>query len=328
MGFRSVGVLVLGLLLLASCNNADEPKSWAIAIHGGAGSLQTGESSRLEDDLRIALNGVLRTGVEMLEAGRSSLDVVETVIALMEDDPLFNAGRGAVFNREGVNELDSSIMDGRDLACGAVAGVQRVRNPIRLARMVMERSRHVLLAGEGAERFGAEHGLEFVDPSYFFTERRWNSLQRLIDEEDAAPREGGSTVGVVALDREGNLAAGTSTGGLTGKRFGRIGDSPIVGAGTYADNRSCAISGTGVGEEFIRHGIARSIAAAMEFGGMTMEEAMRMAIEETLEPGIGGTIGVDAAGNISMQFNTESMIRGAASSAGDFEVAIFPAETP
>ncbi|MDH3629441.1 MAG: isoaspartyl peptidase/L-asparaginase, partial [Acidobacteriota bacterium] len=299
---RLFTAFVLSLLLVAC--DGEPQKDWAIAIHGGAGSIRAGDDSAFEKHARASLQAALQTGVTMLESGSSSLDVVEAVIVAMEDDPLFNAGRGAVFNRDGINELDASIMNGRDLSCGAVAGVRRVKNPIRLARQVMEQTRHVLLAGEGAETFGEERGVEFVDPSYFFTQRRWNSLNEKLAEEFPRDPEGGSTVGVVALDRNGDLAAGTSTGGLTAKRYGRIGDSPIIGAGTYADNRTCAISGTGVGEEYIRNGIAHGISAAMELGGMTLEDSMRRAIEETLKPGDGGTIGVDFRGNISMQFNT------------------------
>lgn len=318
--------LVLLPLLVACAGGASDPggpaerADWAIAIHGGAGGVpkSTGpeELARYREGLRAALE----QGRKMLDDGASSLDVVERVIRTLEDDPQFNAGKGAVFNHVGGNELDASIMDGRTLAAGAVAGVTTVRNPISLARLVMERTRHLLLGHAGAERFADEMGVERVDPAYFFTERRWKALQRALEREGTAAEQG--TVGVVALDREGNLAAGTSTGGLTNKRFGRIGDSPVIGAGTYADNRTCAVSGTGVGEEFIRHGVAQGIARRMQWKDESVEAAAAAFVNETLKPGDGGVIAVDHRGRIAMVFNTASMFRGAADSNGRFEIGI------
>lgn len=317
-------LLIVGLACSAPPNPVGEAKStapavdWAIAIHGGAGvDPTTLPPERVEgglEGIRIALS----QGSRLLDQGASGLDVVEAVLRILEDDPRFNAGRGAVFNHEGGHELDASIMDGSNLGCGAVAGVRTVKNPISLARRVMERTPHVLLGGDGAERFADEQGVERVEPAYFDTPERREALERALAREKEA---GGSTVGAVVLDRRGNLAAGTSTGGLTNKMFGRIGDSPIVGAGTYADNRSCAVSATGVGEEFIRHGVARSIAALMSFGGRSLQQAADEVIHGTLRPDDGGVIAVSSAGEIALVFNTQGMYRGAADSAGRFEVA-------
>jgi beta-aspartyl-peptidase (threonine type) len=313
--------LLAGLIILPACG-ASAPElpgeriEYAIAIHGGAGlssgSLQQEEEERYLSSLKLAL----KAGLTILDQGGSSLDAVETVIRLLEDDPLFNAGKGAVFNHDGVNELDASIMDGATLACGAVAGVRNVKNPISLARLVMERTDHVLLATEGAERFAENMGVELVERSYFHTEKRWNSLQRAL-------ASGGGTVGAVALDRRGDLAAGTSTGGLTNKMFGRVGDSPIIGAGTYADNDSCAVSGTGKGEEFIRHSVAFQVSALMKHADLSVREAAEEVVRQRLEEGMGGLIGIDATGEIAMVFNTGGMFRGAADSSGRFEVGIW-----
>jgi beta-aspartyl-peptidase (threonine type) len=231
----------------------------------------------------------------------------------MEDSPLFNAGKGAVFSSQGINELDASLMDGGTLASGAVAGVTRIKNPIVLARYVMERSWHVLLAGPGAEAFAAEQGMELVDRKYFFTQRRWDALEKARAKEAAQPAEKKhGTVGVIVLDAAGNLAAGTSTGGLTNKRFGRVGDSPIVGAGTYADNRTCGVSGTGQGEYFIRLGVARDISALMEYRGYDVQRACDTVIQEKLTAlgGSGGVVALDARGNVGFSFNTSGMYRG------------------
>jgi len=314
--------LVWTLLLISlgsGCARSPAPDevAWAIAIHGGAGTiprdLDPESRRRYEDSLREALT----LGRDLLESGGRSLDAVERVIVYLEDDPLFNAGRGAVFNAAGGNELDASLMDGASMAAGAVAGVTSVKNPITLARLVMTETPHVLLAGAGAEELAREHGLESVGPDYFWTQRRWDELQR------RRAAEQGGTVGAVALDRAGNLAAGTSTGGLTAKRFGRIGDSPIVGAGTYADNATCAVSGTGKGEEFIRHNVAARISMLVGVGGLELEPAAQRVIGERLDPGDGGVIAVDRDGRLALVFNTEGMYRGAADSSGRFEVAIW-----
>jgi beta-aspartyl-peptidase (threonine type) len=306
---------------------SQEPQrlDWAIAIHGGAGVIPKDMEEERKQEYVRALEAALTLGKEQLEAGTAALDVVEHVVQSLEDDPKFNAGKGAVYTHEGTHELDAAIMDGRTLDCGSVAAITTVKSPIGLARLVMERSPHVFLAGEGAEVFATEMGVERVDPSYFDTERRWEALQRALEEEKAQAagedRER-STVGAVALDRQGNLAAATSTGGLTNKRFGRIGDVPVIGAGTYADNRSCAVSGTGKGEQFIRHTVARSIAAAMELGGKSLEEAAHGVIDG-LDPGDGGVIAVDRHGAIALVFNSPGMFRGAADATGRFEVAIW-----
>jgi beta-aspartyl-peptidase (threonine type) len=275
----------------------------------------------LEREYRAKLEEALKTGHAVLAKGGSSIDAVEATIHVMEDSPLFNAGKGAVFTHEGRNEMDASIMDGKTKKAGAVAGVTIIRNPISAARAVMDKSPHVMMMGRGAELFATKMGLEIVDPSYFWTERRWKALQQeLLEEqgkkpsaaiEPTEPKKFG-TVGAVALDRDGNLAAGTSTGGMTNKQFGRIGDSPIIGAGTYADNESCAVSGTGHGEFFIRWTVAYDIAALMKYRGMTVQQAGDEVIHKKLEPikAEGGVIILDAKGNFAMPFNSEGMYRG------------------
>jgi beta-aspartyl-peptidase (threonine type) len=301
---------------------ARQPLAWALAVHGGAGTIPKDMPAERVAGYREALEQALRTGSSVLEGGGTSLDAVEAAIRSLEDDPHFNAGKGAVFNHEGEHELDASIMDGATLACGAVAGVRTIRNPITAARLVMECTRHVLLAGPGAERFAEEQGLVPVGQDYFFTERRYRSY-REARAATAAQAGGGGTVGAVALDRMGNLAAGTSTGGLTDKMFGRVGDSPIVGAGTYAQNGVCAVSGTGRGEEFIRHGVALRIAFLMSDGGLSVDEASRKVVHDLLAPGDGGVIALGAEGDVALKFNTPGMYRGVADAAGRFEVRIW-----
>jgi len=267
-----------------------------------------------------ALDTALTIGESVLKNGGSSLDAVEKTIRYLEDCPLFNAGRGAVFTHDGKNELDASIMNGKNQMAGAVGGVTIVKNPISLARAVMEKSKHVLLTGIGAETFAKENNLEIVDPSYFFTENRWNSLQKIKAEEDSIeqskrsenPDKKFGTVGCVALDNNGNLAAGTSTGGMTNKRWNRFGDTPIIGAGTYADNNSCAVSCTGHGEYFIRYAVAHDISSLISYKKMTVEEAGNEVIMKKLveKGGEGGCIILDSFGNIAMPFNSEGMYRG------------------
>jgi len=257
--------------------------------------------------------------LKVLEQEGSSLDAVEQVLRYMEDNPLFNAGRGAVFTSEGKNELDASLMCGQDRMAGAVAGVGNVRHPITAARAVMEQSKHVLLSGQGASAFAAQKGLEIVDPSFFHTDSRMKALKRAIENEKHG------TVGCVALDKKGNLCAGTSTGGMTNKKYGRIGDSPIIGAGTWADNRTCGVSGTGHGEYFIRWSVAHDISALMEYQGLDVEAAARRVVEEKLVEagGSGGVICLDAYGRPAMITNTSGMFRAYGNSAGTEIVAIF-----
>ena len=306
---------------------ADSPR-WALAIHGGAGTISKDLPEEQREAYYEGLERALAAGREVLEGGGAALDAVEAVVVILEDDPLFNAGKGAVYNHEGEHELDAAIMDGRTRDAGAVTGITTVKNPILLARGVMEESPHVFMMGEGAEVFAEALGLERVENSYYDTERRREALERAIERE----RESGSwherfgTVGAAALDVHGNLAAATSTGGLTNKRFGRIGDVPVIGAGTYADNRSCALSGTGRGEEFIKHTVARTIAALVEYGGMSCGAAAERVMAERLEPGDGGVIGVGGDGGIVWAFNSAGMFRGAADSAGRFETRIWSEE--
>jgi beta-aspartyl-peptidase (threonine type) len=321
---------VIHLAILAfwagSCGQPQGPRiEYGMVIHGGAGNIvQEDMLAEKEQAYRAFLTEALGVGYEILQHGGEAIDAVEAVIVMMEDSPLFNAGKGAVFNSEGQNELDASIMDGRALQAGAVAGVRRVKNPIRLARLVMEESPHVLLAGEGAQQFGAEHDIDFVSEEYFHTQRRWESLQRARERE--ADKHG--TVGAVALDKAGNLAAGTSTGGMNNKRFGRIGDSPIIGAGTYADNNTCAVSCTGHGEYFIRAAIAYDISARMAHKGNSLAIAAHDVINGKLTEmgGTGGVIALDKDGYMAMPFNTQGMYRGYIDQDGNITVAMYADE--
>ena len=311
-------------------------------IHGGAGVIRRGSlSAEREKEYRVKLEEALMAGYKALQAGRSGLDAVEIAIRILEDSPLFNAGKGAVFTNDGKNELDASIMDGKTLGAGAVAGLHRVKNPITLARAVMEKSPHVMMVGDGAEKFAAEQKIDLVDPKYFWTQPRWDSLQRILKEETdkAKPKASGATaasasglpenrfgtVGAVALDKDGNLAAGTSTGGMTNKKYGRVGDAPIIGAGTYADNATCAVSATGWGEFFIRLGVARDISALMEYRAMTVQSASDLVIQQKLQKlgGDGGIIAIDKFGNIGISFNSEGMYRAYVNSEGKPVVEIY-----
>ena len=279
---------------------------YGLVIHGGAGTITREKMSpEKEAEYREKITEALTVGYEILEKGNSSLDAVEAVVRIMEDSPLFNAGKGAVFTNAGTNELDASIMDGSTLQAGAVAGVKTVKNPISAARKVMEKTWHVMLSGDGADHFAVEQGLEIVDNNYFYTERRWNALKKAQEEEKHG------TVGCVALDKKGNIAAGTSTGGLTNKRWGRIGDTPIIGAGTYANNETCGVSGTGQGEYFIRGNIAYDVSALMIYRSLTVKDAAGQVIDKLSERGgNGGLIAMDKNGKIAMSFNTEGMYRG------------------
>jgi isoaspartyl peptidase/L-asparaginase-like protein (Ntn-hydrolase superfamily) len=286
-----------------------------LVIHGGAGVVR-GLTKARQHAYVAALERVLEAGYSVLAQGGTSLDAVTAAVVALEDDPLFNAGRGAVYNADGEHELDASIMDGASLRAGAVAAVRRIRNPVLAARAVMEKSSHVLLAGRGAERFAREHGISLATPSYFHTDERLRALRKGLKAHHG-------TVGAVALDRRGNLAAATSTGGYTGKLAGRVGDSPVIGAGTYADNATCAVSGTGLGEAFIRAALAHEVSARMRLAGEPLQKAARAALVQVARlGGDGGLVAVDRRGNIAMPFNSEGMFR-ASASARSRKVAIY-----
>jgi len=318
-------ILACAVLLGACISVPFEPAArrpdWAIAIHGGAGTIPRTTPAEEAEAYRSSLAAALRLGAGRLEAGARALDVAEEVVRLLEDDPLFNAGKGAVFTASGEHELDASIMDGETLSCGAVTGVKTVRHPISLARAVMERTPHVLLAGEGAEALADEAGLERVENSWFSTPPRRLQLERALEQRRA--EQGGGTVGAGVLDRHGHLAAATSTGGMTAKRRGRVGDTPLIGAGNFADDRTCAVSGTGTGEQFIRHGVARAISDRMELSGRSARAAAEETVFGRLQAGDGGVIVVSHRGEIALVYNSEGMFRGAADANGRFEVAIW-----
>lgn len=330
----------LVVLLLCLCMSAIARADTAairLVIHGGAGTIESARiTPQQRADYEKALTVALHAGYAVLKDGGSSVDAVTAAIVTMEDSPLFNAGRGAVFTHDGKNELDASIMDGATRAAGAVAGVTTVRNPVLAAKAVMLHSPHVMMAGSGADAFAAAQGLEIVDPAYFRTEMRWQQLQKAIAEDrivrdhDAGPAplmpkdEKRGTVGAVALDAHGNLAAATSTGGMTNKRWGRVGDSPVIGAGTWADNRSVAVSATGTGEMFIRSAAASSVAARVRFAGAGVAEAADAVLAEIAAiGGDGGLIVLDRKGNHAERFNTEGMYRGSIGADGVPMVAIF-----
>jgi beta-aspartyl-peptidase (threonine type) len=320
---------ILALLVFACKAPADqtagvshdpEPYEYALVLHGGAGYMNfESVPEPMQKIFKHALDSALQLGLDVLKEGGASIDAVEVVIRCMEDNPLFNAGKGAVFTSEGKNELDASIMTGNDLNAGAVAGVTDIRHPISAARAVMEQSEHVMLSGHGASVFAEQVGLEIVDPSYFYTERRFESYQK------ALARDKHGTVGCVALDKTGNLCAGTSTGGMTNKKYGRIGDSPIIGAGTYANNASCGVSATGHGEYFIRWTVAHQISVLMQYKGYDVESAAKEVVENTLADvgGDGGVICLDRFGRPAMVTNTSGMFRAYGNSEGDRVVAIF-----
>jgi beta-aspartyl-peptidase (threonine type) len=324
----------------------------AIVIHGGAGTiLPENMTEETEKQYRDALTQALRTGHKILEDGGTSMDAVVQTLMVLEDSPLFNAGKGAVFTSEGTVELDASIMDGATRNAGALTGVTNVRNPIQLARAILDHSRHVMMSGTGAEAFAKEHGFEDTPNEYFYTERRREALRRAQSREDSPTGDAGDamhfddtplnddprvepnkfgTVGAVALDRNGDIVAGTSTGGMTNKRFGRVGDSPIIGAGTYAHNETCGVSATGHGEYFIRGAVAHDIAARMRYGSMSLKEAADSVVMDELpsigEGGSGGVIALDAEGNIAMPFNTPGMYRGYVDTDGNLVVRIYGAD--
>ena len=314
---KHLSLLISLALLLPACasiHRSGPAPTWTIAIHGGAGVPEL--SAEKEAAYRRSLSTALELGKRMLTEGASALDTVEQVVRVMEDDALFNSGKGAVYTAETKHELDASIMDGATLNCGAITGVKTVKNPISLARLVMEQSPHVFFSGDGAERFADGVEVERVPNSYFDTPFR---LQQLKDKLNNGSN---GTVGCVVMDSHGNLAAATSTGGMTAKQFGRIGDSPIIGAGTYANNESCAVSGTGFGEQFIRHTVARDIAAQMEYGGKSLGEAADHVIHSVLDAGDGGVVAVSRDGDIAMVFNSVGMFRACADANGRSEISI------
>ncbi|MDP2159493.1 MAG: isoaspartyl peptidase/L-asparaginase [Flavobacterium sp.] len=332
---------------LLGCNNKENQikpsveaaEKFCIVIHGGAGTIL---KENMTDSLEVAYHHVLdlavSKGYEILKNGGNSLDAVTQTIMILEDSPLFNAGKGAVFTNEGKNELDASIMDGKSKAAGAVASVTRVKNPITLARAIMEVSEHVMMVGPGAEKFAEQNGVELVDPNYFYTAKRWEGLQKAKDREKTELDHAAAlhydvtikdqkfgTVGCVALDKKGNIAAGTSTGGMTNKRYGRVGDAPIIGAGTYADNATCGVSATGWGEFFIRNVVAYDIAAQMQYKNVSLADAAKETIQKKVPEmgGDGGIIAIDKDGNIIMEFNTAGMYRASIDKSGAKTIAIY-----
>jgi beta-aspartyl-peptidase (threonine type) len=308
--------LILSLSIVGN-NYAQKPNGkYTIVIHGGAGAMNPNMEESSKQDYLNSLTEALIIGKEILANDGSSLDAVEQVVRFLEDDSLFNAGRGAVFTSEGKNELDASIMDGRDLSSGAVAGVTIIKNPISLARLVKEKTSHVLFAGKGADELGIEFGVEIVDPSYFFVFERYEALERMMEKIKG-------TVGCVAIDQYGNISAATSTGGLTGKMPGRVGDTPIINAGTYANNKTCGVSATGIGELFIKNAACYQVSVLMEYEGYTLKQAAEEVIFKVLPDGSGGMISVDKNYNYEFTFNTPSMMRGVATSDGVFEVKMW-----
>jgi beta-aspartyl-peptidase (threonine type) len=315
------------LFALAMSAHAATP---VIVIHGGAGVIAREVTPEKEKAMRAELQKALETGYGVLKSGGSSLDAVSRAIVILEDSPLFNAGKGAVFNHDGRNELDAAIMDGTTLRAGSIANVHRIKNPILLARAVMEKSPHVMLVGDGAEAFAQSIGMPLVDPKYFYTEARWQQLQQELQKErektaDPAKAPHHGTVGAVALDQAGHLAAGTSTGGMTNKRFGRVGDSPIIGAGTYASAK-CAVSATGWGEFYIRANAAHDICARVEYRNEPIGKAADDVVMGVVPKlgGDGGVIALDADGDFATPFNTEGMYRGWIDRDGKMHIAVFP----
>ena len=347
---KNLAFTLLSFLVLIGCTpNGKESKNeqsqkvndFAIIIHGGAGTiLKKNMTDEKEAAYKAKLEEAIKVGHTILKNGGTSQEAVIKTIQVMEESPLFNAGKGAVFTNAGTNELDASFMDGKTLNAGAVAGVKDVKSPIELAVKVMTDSEHVMLSGEGASTFAKEKGLEIVDPSYFYTERRFKSLQRIIDREktqldhddktavfydsDIKNAKFG-TVGCVALDKNGNIAAGTSTGGMTNKRWGRIGDAPIIGSGTYANNNTCGVSSTGWGEYFIRSQVAYDISAQMEYKQKSLKEATTDVIQNKLTKlgGTGGVVALDKNGNMSFEFNTAGMYRASMNDKGDLVIKIY-----
>ncbi len=312
-----------------------EIRKVGLVVHGGAGTISRSEMTpQREREYRAGLERAMTAGYEILKRGGSSLDAAEAAVRMLEDDPHFNAGKGAVFTSIGTNEMDAAVMDGKTLSAGTVASLKHIKNPVSLARLVMEKSGHVMMDGEGAEAFAKENGVQVLpDQKYFFTQERWEALQKV----KAAEKSGGGgkkyiitdqdrhgTVGAVALDQNGNLAAATSTGGTTNKRAGRVGDSPVIGAGTYANNATCAVSATGDGEYFVRATVAHDVSALMEYRGMSLTEAAQSVLDKVAKlGGSGGLIAIDRQGNIALPFNTSGMYRGYVDPNGKFVVEIY-----
>jgi beta-aspartyl-peptidase (threonine type) len=319
---------------------SDQPnmqtRKFGLVIHGGAGTIERSKMTpKREHEYRAGIERALAAGYDILKRGGSSLDATEAAVRVLEDDPHFNAGRGAVFTNVGTNELDAAVMDGKTLKAGAVACLKHIKNPVSLARLVMEKSGHVMMDGEGAETFAKENGTEFVDQKYFYTEERWQALQKVKAAEEnrsgaakkafiISDQDRHGTVGAVALDQDGNLAVATSTGGTTNKRAGRVGDSPVIGAGTYANNATCAVSATGDGEYFIRATVGHDVSALMEYRGMSLKEAAQTVLDKVARlGGNGGLIAIDREGNMALPFNTSGMYRGYVDPNGKFVVEIY-----
>ncbi|MFK5958203.1 MAG: isoaspartyl peptidase/L-asparaginase [Lutibacter sp.] len=340
--------LLLSTFILISCNvessknkkiKVREPNSFAIVIHGGAGGIKREYfNSEQQEAYAHKLEEALNAGYAILEKGGVSLDAIQAAINIMEDSPLFNAGKGAVYNSEGNQEMDAAIMDGKTLNSGAVAGVNHIKNPILAARVVMDSSKHVMLSGKGAEIMAKSYGIEMVDSSYFFTKKRLNQLRKIQGKEKLKLNHTAflikneliddhkyGTVGAVAIDKNGNIAAGTSTGGMTNKKYGRIGDVPIIGAGTYANNLTCGISATGTGEYFIRTVATHEVSSLILYKGLTPTEALHEVLFNQIEPlgGEGGMILIDKNGNVSWDFNSTGMFRGYKKSNGELKIEMF-----
>jgi len=324
----------------AEKNPENQPRmatqKFGLVIHGGAGTIERSKMTpEKEREYRAGLERALTAGYEILKRGGSSLDATEAAVRVLEDDPHFNAGKGSVFTSAGTNEMDAAVMDGKTLAAGAVAVLKHIKNPISLARLVMDKSGHVMMDGDGAEAFAKENGIKLVDQKYFFTEERWEALRKIQAAENKRTGPGEKafvitdqdrhgTVGAVALDKSGNLAAATSTGGTTNKRPGRVGDTPVIGAGTYANNATCAVSATGDGEYFIRATAARDISALMEYQGISLKEAAQTVLDKVAKlGGTGGLIAIDNQGNVTLPFNTAGMYRGYVDPNGKFVVEIY-----
>ncbi len=326
-------LVLLTVCAMATKAPADSTNKFALVVHGGAGVWRKELTPEKERAAREVMREALVVGRAVLKTNGAALDAVEATIRILEDSPLFNAGKGAVLTSEGTAELDASIMNGATLQSGAVAGVKRIKNPISAARLVMEQSPHVFMVGEGAETFVKSRGVKLVSPRYFITSERQQQLKRIQAEEKSKSQRSAldiehemiGTVGAVALDTRGNIAAGTSTGGMANKKFGRVGDSPVIGAGTYANNKTCGVSATGHGEYFIRSVVAHDVSALMEYKGLSLADATAEVMRKVgVLGGKGGLIALDREGNVAMPFNTEGMFRGVLHVNGEMSIAVYP----